>query len=168
MLYLYVFIIIYQSNCIILGIYMSQKRPCPSTPVGFCPVQGAFAVKATTDDDGDALADAHARYSASMWQGDADFHRRRALEGKGWNPCFPTLEARAPISRNCGFPKVGTQVSQSWNDKFPFRGIVPGVGAWNHGSQYPRRAWKGWNLCMRLIMPCHKCVCAEPLRTRPT
>ena len=69
-----VFTIIYPSNCIILGIYMSQKRPCPE-------VQGAFAVKATTDDDGDALADAHARYSASMWQGDADFHRRRALEG---------------------------------------------------------------------------------------
>ena len=44
-------------------------------------LQGAFAVKASSDDDGDAFANAHARDCASMWQGDADFHRRRALEG---------------------------------------------------------------------------------------
>lgn len=50
------------------------------------------------------------------------FHLEKLRVAKRWNPCFPILEPQVPMSRNCGFPRVGTLASQPWNHEFPFPG----------------------------------------------
>ena len=60
---------------------------------------------------------------------------RLSKVGDGWSLCFPILKLQVPISRNCGFPRVGTPAPQPWN----------------HGFPCPRTArLDRWNLCVRL------------------
>ena len=44
------------------------------------------------------------------------------LVPKFWNQSVPILEPRSPSSRNCYFPSVGTNASQSWSHGLPVLG----------------------------------------------
>jgi len=59
------------------------------------------------------------------------FPVRRTDGSKRSNQCFPILEPGVPTSRNCWFPNVRINASQSWNHRFRVQ-RADGFKYWNH------------------------------------
>ena len=79
------------------------------------------------------------RVCACVLEGEGHLNLKCCLEViyakfKGWDLCFPTMEAWVPISRNCRFPRVGMSAPLPWSRGFPAQEL---------------EVWTGWAFCMR-------------------
>jgi hypothetical protein len=51
--------------------------------------------------------------------GTPGFQLEERMDPTCWNQCLPILEPRVPSLKNCCFPNLGSNASQSWNHGFP-------------------------------------------------